>query len=210
MNFLGHAHVALAVGVEDRTSLLGVVIADLATMAGVRIRRADADGALADGMRLHLVTDAAFHADSTFVAGMVALREDLLAAGARPGSARAIAHVGWELLLDGTLVGAAAEAGFWQAMAVADQASAVVVPAGRDRWRAFVGRWDGPRPVLRYDDPLWVADRVHAMLQRRPRLAFGADQVATVASVLQQHQGQVQTDAGAVLEAAVYEAATRS
>ena len=38
----------------------------------------------------------------------------------------------------------------------------------------------------------------------------GADQVATVASVLQQHQGQVQTDAGAVLDAAVYEAATRS
>src|SRR5438067_13408461 len=54
MNFLGHAHVALGLGADDGTTVLGAVVADLAAMAGVRVRRSDAVGALADGMWLYL------------------------------------------------------------------------------------------------------------------------------------------------------------
>ena len=90
----------------------------------------------------------------------------------------------------------------------ADEATDVMVPS--DRWRAFVGRWGPPRPVLRYDDPAWVAERLHLMLQRRPRLAFDAAQIPTVASVLAQHAARVRTASTAVFDATIYDAATKS
>jgi hypothetical protein len=168
-------------------------------MAGVRIERHRASGSLADGIGHHLRADAAFHADSTFVSGAAALRKDLDDAGVRTASARAIAHVGWELLLDGTLVGSAAEVCFWRAVQQADATRELVSATSRDRWVAFLGRWQEPRPSLRYDDPAWIADRVHAMLARRPRLAFPFDQAEDVAAVLSDHVGRVHAEAARVL-----------
>jgi hypothetical protein len=174
--------------------VLGAVLPDLASMAGVRVDRPRITGPLAAGIRFHHVADAAFHGEGAFVAGTIALRRDLDAAGVRPASARAIAHVGWELLLDGTLAGTDAEARFWRAMALAPGAADGLTEGTRERWLPFVRRWQ-PRFALRYDDPGWVADRVHDMLQRRPRLAFDAGGVVTVAAVLAAHQPSVRAAA---------------
>ncbi|MCU1461514.1 MAG: hypothetical protein JWO37_1589 [Acidimicrobiales bacterium] len=201
MNLLGHAHVAVALGVTDPVFVLGAVLPDLASMAGARLDRDRMAGPLAAGVALHHRADAAFHAEPAFVAGTVALRKDLDTAGIRPGSSRAIAHVGWELLLDGTLLHSPAEAAFWDAMTMIGASSEAVGPAGRDRWSAFVRRWDRPRPALRYDDSSWVADRVHDMMGRRPRLAFPAEQRAAVRDVLAMHAPRVRLTAAAVLDA---------
>jgi hypothetical protein len=203
VNLLGHTHVALAGGRDDAEWLLGAVLPDLAPMAGVRVRRADLTGALGDGVRCHLRTDDVFHAHPLFRAASGALLRDLSARDVPRGAARAVAHAGWEMLLDGTLVGAAAEAAFHRAMADAGHRAAdAMAPDDADRWRGFVDRARAvPRTParLRYDEPSWVADRLHVVLARRPRLALPAGDVAIVADVLAAHVSGVRAAAATVL-----------
>jgi hypothetical protein len=71
-------------------------------------------------------------------------------------------------------------------------------PDDRVRWAAFLARARGGGR-LRYDEPRWVAERLHAMLARRPRLRLPDDQVATVAGALAAHAGAVVAAAPAVL-----------
>ncbi len=198
MNFLGHTHVALAGGRDDPEYLLGAALPDLAPMAGVRVARADLDGALGEGVHCHLQADAAFHAHAEFRAGSGALRRDLAERGIGSGPARAVGHAGWELLLDGTLVGSPAEDAFRRAIAVGDRAAAAMAPQDRPRWASFLAR-ARTAAGLHYDDPRWVADRLHGMLTRRPRLRLPAAQVATVAEVLAGHVDAVRAVAEAVL-----------
>jgi hypothetical protein len=199
MNFLGHTHVALAAGRDDAEYLLGAVLPDLAPMAGVRLAdRSELTGPLGDGVACHLRADAAFHAHPAFRAGSGALRRALTDRGVASGPARAVGHAGWELLLDGTLVATATEAAFRRALAGGERARAALGPADGDRWRAFLDRGRAAAG-LHYDDPTWVADRLHAMLARRPRLALPDSQVAVVAEVLGTHAAAVRSVAGAVL-----------
>jgi len=197
VNFLGHAHVALATG-PDVDFVLGAVLPDLAPMAGIRLRRAGIGGRLGEGIACHLRADAAFHALPEFRRGSGDLRRDLTAHGLGSGPARAVGHAGWELLLDGTLVGGEAEDAFHRAMAAGDRAAAALDPADRARWAAFLARGRGSGR-LRYDDPRWVADRLHAMLGRRPRLALDVREVPTVAGVLADHAPAVAAAAPSVL-----------
>lgn len=190
MNVLGHTYVALAVGNASPEHVLGAVLPDLAPMAGVRVRRNELDGDLAEGVRCHLRTDAAFHAHRDFRAGSRALREALTGRDVAQGPARAIGHAGWELLLDGSLVGTVVEQAFHRAMAVGERALAAMTAEDRTRWLAFLGR-AGQVPRLAYDDPVWVAERLHTMLARRPRLRLPHAQVATVADELARHTGSV-------------------
>src|SRR5690606_20337725 len=83
------------------------------------------------GVRCHLDADAAFHAHPRFRAGTRALRADLTARGIPRGPARAVAHAGWELLLDGTLVGGDAERAFRDAVGRAADAADALDPADR-------------------------------------------------------------------------------
>lgn len=199
MNVLGHTHVALAGGRDDPEYLLGAVLPDLASMADIRVTGAAFAGALAAGIRSHHRADAAFHAHPDFLAGSGALRRALVEHEVALGPARAVGHAGWELLLDGTLVGTEVEGGLGRALAVGERAAPGLAPAARERWAAFLRRARqaaGPR----YDDPAWVADRLHAMLDRRPRLRLPAGQVATVAGVLAAHAGDVAACAARVLD----------
>lgn len=166
MNFLGHVHAALAERRDDPAFLLGAVLPDL---PGLDV--GDRTGAVGEGLACHHRVDAAFHADPAFRTGSAALRSDLLAAGLATGPSRAVGHAGWELLLDGTLVGSPAEDGFRAAL-------------------AHAGRTDPPRR-LRFDEPAWVADRLFALLDRRPRLRFAPADVGTVAAVLDRHAASV-------------------
>lgn len=198
MNVLGHTHVALAGGHDDPEYLLGAVLPDLAPMAGVRVVPARLGGALGDGVRCHLRADAAFHAHAVFLAGSSALRRALVEREVGWGPARAVGHAGWELLLDGTLVRTEVEDAFRRALAIGERAADGLGPDDRARWTAFLAR-ARRLPGLHYDDPRWVADRLHAMLAHRPRLRLPAAHVATVTDVLAAHVDAVVASAATVL-----------
>jgi hypothetical protein len=101
VNFLGHAHAARWHD-RDPRFVLGAMLPDLATMAGVR-RPAPTDARIAEGIAFHHRTDAAFHGCPTFERlthdGTRALR----AAGVSRGASLAASHIAIELLLDATL-----------------------------------------------------------------------------------------------------------
>jgi hypothetical protein len=213
MNLLAHAWVARATGHDAPEAVLGALLPDLATMAQVRLDRgrlaaAPPDDPLAAGVRCHVATDAVFHHDARFVAGSSAIRRDLREAGVGLGAARAVGHVGWELLLDGTLLRTPTDEAFGEALARVDGATAVVADGDRARWDAFLASWerdrppaDRPRPPhrLRYDDPGWVAERLVAILAPRPRLALPADRVPVVRDTLARHLAGIVADAPGVL-----------
>jgi hypothetical protein len=199
MNVLGHASVALAWGGDDPEFLLGAVLPDLAAMVNVRVDRSRLGGRIGDGVRCHVEADAVFHDHPEFRAGSAALRRDLTRQGLDRGPARAVGHAGWELLLDGTLVGSPAETAYWRALDVGEGALDAIGEPGRDRWVGFLGyRRRGPG-TLRYDDPPWVAERLHDLLAPRPRLRFSRQALPTVADVLGAHAAPVAAVAPAVL-----------
>jgi hypothetical protein len=198
VNVLGHTFVARATGSGDPEFLLGAVLPDLAPMAGIRVGRAGLGGALGDGVRCHVRTDDVFHGLPAVRAGMGELRADLTRRGLGSGPARAIGHAGWELMLDGTLLSVPAADDFRLALGAGEAALAVLGPADRPRWTAFLDRARrAPRP--RYDDTRWVAERLHAMLARRPRLSLPLWQVSLVAAALARQVDAVRASAPAVL-----------
>jgi hypothetical protein len=190
MNVLGHASVALAWGGDDAAFVLGAVLPDLASMVHVRIDRSLLGERVGDGMRCHIDADATFHDHPDFRAGSAALRRDLAGHGLDRGPVRAIGHAGWELLLDGTLVGSPAEAAYWRALDVGGLALGAVAEPDRGRWLGLLSD-RRRRPPLRYDDPRWVAERLHDLLARRPRLRFAREELPTVANVLGAHAAEV-------------------
>ena len=198
MNYLGHVAVALRTGRHDRDYVLGAALPDLTSMLGMRIDRSALPGPVADGVACHLAADTAFHAHAAFRAGSAALRHDLGSAGFATGPRRAIGHAGWELLLDGTLVGSPAETAYREALAGASALTDVVAVEHRARWRSLAN--GGQPPALRYDDPEWVADRLVAMLSRRPRLAVDPTQAPVIVGVLARHQVSIASVAAAVID----------
>lgn len=197
VNYLGHVAVALATGRDDPAFLLGAALPDLASMAGVRFERGVLPAAVADGVACHLEADEAFHAHPAFRDGSGALRRDLRGIGLPTGPTRAIGHAGWELLLDGTLVGGPTEAAHRAGLGRAELVLPALLPGHRDRWRALIA--EGPPPRLRYDEPAWVVDRLFAMLARRPRLSFDEALKPDVVEVVAAHQEQVRAVAGPIV-----------
>src|ERR1051325_9448351 len=104
VNFVGHIAAGLRVG-DDRQPtafLVGTALPDFASMARTRLR--PANGSLAEGIALHHAIDHAFHAHDWFLDAERDVRDSLRADGLPDGAARACAHVGPELLLDGALL----------------------------------------------------------------------------------------------------------
>ena len=198
MNVLGHASVAIAWGGDDPAFVLGAVLPDLASMIGVRVDRSRLEGPVAEGIRCHVAADSIFHDQPDFRAGSAALRRDLAGRGLDRGPVRAVGHAGWELLLDGTLVGSPAEAAYWRALEVGELASDAITRSDLRRWQGFLA-YGRRRPRLRYDDPPWVAERLHDLLSRRPRLRFPRELLPAVADVLGAHAGGVAAVAPGVL-----------
>jgi hypothetical protein len=224
VNLLAHAHVALADAearaggtggpdaidgspargtggraAVDHDVVLGAVLPDLATMARARIvDRQRLAPPVGRGVALHLRTDAVFHALPAFVEGAGAIRRAVRERGLSRGAARAVGHVGWELLLDGTLVGTAAEAAFHAALDRAEQAA----PAfdAPQRWARLLGYRPQLRQ-LRYDDPAWVAERLERIFHDRPLLRFEPAQLPLVVEVLADQAPRVAAAADEVLAA---------
>lgn len=102
MNYLGHAAVA-SWRSPDAAFVLGAMLPDFAAMIGARppTTRHPAIGA---GMQFHYRTDEVFHRSAGFVELTRTAFAWLLSSGLERGRARAVAHVGVELLLDVELV----------------------------------------------------------------------------------------------------------
>src|SRR5262245_38990668 len=93
------------------------MLPDFASMSRARLAGAE-DARIAAGIALHQRTDDAFHGAPTFVALYRDGCQELEAAGLGLGPARAVAHVGTELVLDGLLLDGAAAGPYLEALAV--------------------------------------------------------------------------------------------
>src|SRR5690349_14388018 len=189
MNLVGHVAAALRPDRGDPSSdfLVGCMLPDLAAIA--RVRMATPTGDLGRGVEFHHACDAAFHESIWFRDTNRNLRDVLLEAGVTTGAARACAHAGTEMLLDGalvtepriercarrTLAAVDADAELLASLAPAD-ARAVVT----ERLH-LVGSSLDP---LRYRDPVFVADRLHRMTAGRRRIEVRRRDVPTIADTL--------------------------
>ena len=98
MNFFGHA--VLAAWRDDaHPFVLGAMLPDFAAMIRAR-PPATPDAAIAAGIEFHHRTDEAFHRSAVFLELSRVALEWLLARGVGRGSARAVAHIGVEMLLE--------------------------------------------------------------------------------------------------------------
>lgn len=203
MNFV--AHVALA---ADRAPsapefALGAALPDFAAMAGVRLGAAA--GAVGAGVAHHHDCDDVFHAHPWFTSRCYALRDALLTAGVPRGPARACAHAGVELLLDGALMtdrrvrGQVADV-FARAASVPSEVVTVATLPDRDRWRAALVRITTTLDPARYVDPRFTAERLRRMTARRPRLALPGEHVGTVTVQLDSLRSDVASGAHEVVD----------
>lgn len=180
MNFFAHALFA-ARRRPDAPWILGSMVPDLASMAGLRLRHATERPRLGvllgAGIDFHHATDDAFHRAPKFQALEAETREELKARGLSGGPAMAIGHVGVELLLDGWLVGRHGVSDtFRAAVAIAGEAAHDLcwhasVVEGPARWQALCARLPGAPVPEGYADPDFVAALLIRILSSRPRLA---------------------------------------
>ncbi len=202
MNFLGHAVLAGEHRDEPRF-VLGAMLPDLTVMAGGRMRGVD-DADLAEGVRHHHAGDAVFHGTPTFGRLVAETTRELQQRGLRRGPARAVGHVGIELLLDG----------WWVRRHGVPRAYDDALRAGPALESAL--RWRGPvapdllgRACTRlleldvaagYARPAEVAARLRRVLSRRPRLAFQGDEPALVAEWAAEASRGIEHDAEALFD----------
>jgi hypothetical protein len=204
VNFVGHIATGLRARPRCREPgfLVGTALPDFASMA--RIRLGTASGALGRGIALHHAADAAFHAEDWFLGLERDLRTELLGKGLPDGAARACAHAGPELLLDGALVAepgiADAVRDVWDAIGSPDDDVLALVPmARRSGWCAHLVGVAARLDPFGYADAAVVARRLHGLTSRRPRLAFHDSLVDAVTVCMAAVQPRIRDAAPAVL-----------
>lgn len=199
MNFYGH----LVLGHRRSPApafLLGTMLPDFASMAGLGRVSAPEHRELSSGIDFHHRTDAVFHRAPVFVEMVAAGIDALVGQGVGRGPARAVAHVGIELLLDGLLFqdprGPGADA-YKAALATGltpEVAQGVFASPRRQTTRtageghradsgalqALLKRLSAAPVPERYIEPRFVAERLQSILAPRPRLALPADAEPTV------------------------------
>jgi hypothetical protein len=211
MNYFGHAVVSRQVGdsrhpdavdsghVGSAGYALGAMLPDFASMCGSRIDRADAP-ALAAGIDLHHRTDAVFHQLPAVVALMRELHQRLCHAGCGRGPARAVSHIGVELLLDGVLVEDAECRRLY--LEAIDHSGAAVIwrdEHGRDRFATLQQRlrhYGVPDDLRR---PGAVTERLLRILAPRPLLAPTASDASIIGAEIAAYQSRVVVAAATVL-----------
>lgn len=171
---------------------LGAALPDLGAIGRFRLLGDTVDPDVTAGIALHHATDDAFHRHPTFTEVMARLRIDLASDGVERGPARAVAHVGPELLIDGFLLedqqlGTGVEAAFAEIAQLGPALGSLVESSGDDwlRHLAKVQTWGLPTD---YGDPHAVAGRLHRILARRPRLRLDGDHLDAIGSRLATEQ----------------------
>jgi hypothetical protein len=185
--------------------VLGAMLPDLSSMAGARIERVD-DHVIAAGVDHHHRIDHAFHACAPFVELCASALSTLEAQGVSRAAARAVGHVGSELLIDGALsaqrdsVNAYARA---LRDAIEHDAAREIAFRGDDNaidMHALLVRLaDAPIPVG-YRDPEFVLARLQRILAPRPRLALQAHELEPVRAWLEHAHARIDDDALAIVE----------
>jgi hypothetical protein len=182
MNFFGHATIAARFE-SDPVFVLGAMLPDFCTMLGFRAPE-PAPGQLGAGVRFHHVTDHAFHDLESFQRLNRDAAADLTNRGVRRGTARAVAHVGVELLLDAELAESdTARAVYLSALSVGHDPELVLrssfAGAEGERLgrltRTLTGRGVAKRP----SNPS-VVERLERALASRPRLSIASEDVPRV------------------------------
>ncbi len=206
MNLVGH----VAVAVRDTPTaappyLLGCMLPDLAAMA--RLRIGPAPGELGGGVAFHHATDAAFHSSRWFNRHNQSLRDHLLEAGVDRGPARACAHAGLEMLLDGELAAdplvSDAVARAFTSVHRPPTAAVVrdlVAEDSRGEWSQRLTMIGESLDPLSYRSPDVVAHRLHRMTSGRTRIELHAAQIPVVAAVLAAYRPDALADAFAVVD----------
>lgn len=203
MNFFGHAVVASWTS-RSPAFLLGAMVPDFCSIVRARLLEVTHDE-IAAGVAHHHATDAIFHDAPTFLELCTLGVSDLTALGVDRGSARAVAHVATELLLDGELIdGDAPHEEYLEALASAraERLGTCLVfrrieHAPRfQQLRSRLEDWGIPKD---YADPGFVAERVAGALRNRPRLCLSADDEARVREWMPTAQRRVLSRAGALL-----------
>lgn len=192
MNIAGHVAVAMGLVPDAPRVWLGAALPDLGAMGRFRLMGDSADPDVTAGIAIHHATDDAFHRHPTFTGAMARLRSDLRDDGVARGPARAVAHVGPELLIDGWLledasISEAVDAAFDE-IAQIGPALTTLVEGDTAAWEKHLARapsWGLPTD---YGDPHAVAARLHRILDRRPRLAFDRDLVEPIGDRLANEQ----------------------
>ena len=214
MNFYAHAVVASWFRVEPEF-VLGAMLPDLLSMIGKApssfssLNRSLPDGSertteLLAGVALHRATDAVFHELPEFSGLVARARAKLSALGLSRGAARAVAHIGVEMLLDEELVSdAPGQSAYFSALAYTQRAELPIpwTPGEELRFRELTavlsrrGLPEIPSP------PLELARRLRRVLAARPRLAFEADQERAVSDWVAEARPAVRASAPAILSA---------
>ena len=176
MNFFGHAAVACWRSSEP-AFVLGAMLPDFAGMVRVRLPESE-HPELASGIAFHHATDEVFHDCPSFRELTSRAFDSLRGLGMARGAARAVAHVGIEILLDGELArqpraasaylaGLTAFAELGPSLAWRGPGDALAV---RGLTLALGARGVSPG----HSAPDMLALRVSRSLADRPRLALGS------------------------------------
>jgi hypothetical protein len=184
MNFIGHLLVARWESALP-TFGLGAMLPDFASMAGVRLT-AVSDAEVARGVALHHRTDDVFHACPAFVALSRDAFAALIAAGVERGPARAVAHIGVELLIDGQLLREPplGDAYLSALSAFADLPDAALREPERTALQRVSARLRAYGIPYDYERPELVTTRLISILGRRPRLALTDAAAALVGGII--------------------------
>jgi hypothetical protein len=200
VNYFGHAAVATWASDATPAFVLGAMLPDFAAISGARSVGAT-HHETARGVLLHHATDEVFHAAPDFVALTRLVRERLERGGVGRGGAWAAAHVGIELLIDGTLVtDGRACALYVRALRDADAHMACADIDEGPSLARFLDRVRGAGVPYPYADPRAVAARVERALLSRPRLALHGGQADVLAAVLADVAADVRERARSLLD----------
>jgi hypothetical protein len=184
MNFFGHAAIAGQFHASPEF-VLGAMLPDFCGMLGLRTPGPSA-GVLGEGVRFHHLTDHAFHELAAFRGFCSEATAWLDAQGVRRGTARAVAHVGVELLLDAALAeGDTARTRYLAALGVAqlpELFERIELPPSERTSLAGLARTLEARGVSRAPDTALVVTRLERALAARPRLRIEPSDLAHVSS----------------------------
>ena len=205
MNVGGHVEVARRLHPGRPLVWLGAALPDLAAMGGFRLLGHTTNTAVEKGITLHHRTDEAFHRHPHFTEPMGRLRAVLATDGISRGPARAVSHVGPELLLDGELLREpvlddSVTNAFDCITGSDDELGSLVLDEHREPWLihlAKVPTWGLPTD---YADPAAIARRLHRILARRPRLAFDSEHVEAIEHRLSVEQTAIVATAPELLD----------
>lgn len=201
MNFIGHLFVARWHSEEPGFGL-GAMLPDFASMARVRLG-AQADTQVRAGVALHHRTDDAFHHQPVFVELMQDTLNALLEDGVARGPARAVAHIGVEMLIDGELVHDAATGAAYLAALARGLDGALHTSLDEADQRALLRvheRLHTHGIPYDYRNTDAVVHRLTRALSGRPRLALGPKDGQKVAAVLPEIQARLAPRVPALLD----------